>query len=313
MNFEKFKGVFTALVTPFDREKDTVSESDLAQLIENQIENGVNGILLLGSTSEASTLSEQERLHILEFSLEVIRKRVPVMIGINFNDTRYAAELTEKFSEILKKFSYSESDASFLVNNPSYNKPTEDGMFAHFEAVHDAANPFPLFIYNIPSRSIFDLKNEFLKRLFINLERVIGLKDCSGDLNRVFELKEWVEMKSKCKKLHLFCGDDNLFLPHFINGGCGVISVCSNLLPEKMSEMWKFLESGNFSEAVKIHKQLMPFFKNLFVEPNPSPVKYLMSIKFGIENILRLPLLSVSEKNSIMLKQMLDDLNKILD
>lgn len=301
-NFEKFKGVFTALITPFDERNDKIAFSDIASLIHSQIDGGVNGLLLLGSTSEAPTLSEEEKCQILQFALEIIDKRVPVMIGINYNDTAYAASITKKFVKILKEKGH--SDASFLVNSPSYNKPKEDGIFAHFEEIHNSASDFPLFVYNIPSRSIADLTNNFLKKVFTKLERFVGLKDCSGQINRVFELESWANENLQNKKLHLFCGDDNLFFSHFVNGGCGVISVCSNLLPIQMSQMWNFLESGNLNEAAKIHRKLMPVFDALFIEPNPSPLKYLMSKKFGIQNLFRLPLLPVSEFSSEILKKL---------
>jgi 4-hydroxy-tetrahydrodipicolinate synthase len=254
-------------------------------------------------------MSESEKLQLVDFALEIIEKRVPVMIGINYNDTKYASEFAKKITKILEKYNFDQENASFLVNNPSYNKPSENGIFAHFKEIHDSIEKFPMLIYNIPSRSIFDLKNEFLKKIFIELDRVIGIKDCSSDLNRVFELKEWASENLKNKKLNLFCGDDILFLPHFINGGCGVISVCSNLFPEKMSQMSHYLNNDEFKKASEVHLELMPLFSGLFIEPNPAPVKFLMNLKFGTKNLLRLPLMQICEKNEKILQDLFSKIN----
>ena len=304
MIYDKFQGVFTALVTPFDVESGKISFSDLANLINSQIDSGIQGLLLLGSTSEASTLSEDEKVELLESSLQIIEKRVPVMIGLNYNDTAYAVKMAKKFCSIVKKFNFSPLEAALLVNPPSYNKPKEEGVFAHFDEIHDACD-LPIFVYNIPSRSIFDLKNHLLMRLF-ELERIIGLKDCSGDLMRVFELKKNEECFEK-KKLYFFAGDDNTSLFHFINGGCGVISVTSNAFPKEMSEMFRFLKEREYTKAAEIHLKLMPFFQAFFIEPNPSPIKYALSLKAGIQNVLRLPLLPVSGESSVIIKKLMND------
>jgi len=305
MNFceysKNFSGVFTALATTFDNENEEINFSEIISLINYQIENNIGGILLLGSTAETQSLTDEEKIKLLDFALDEINKRVPVMIGLNYNGTNNAIKIAEKFLAIIKKHNYTKDNLAFLVNNPSYNKPSEDGIFLHFQKIHDEIAPYPMIIYNIPSRSIIDLKNHFLKRLFLNLENIIGIKDCSGDPYRIFELSEWVN-KSLKRKVSLFCGDDGLFLNNLINGGCGLISVCSNLYPSEMQEIYNYFRSKNYEESIELNKRFIPMFNALFVESNPSPLKYLMSLKFGTQNFLRPPLIPVSQNSEILLK-----------
>jgi 4-hydroxy-tetrahydrodipicolinate synthase len=313
-NYDSFHGIFTALITPFDTENNNINFSELAYLINFQIENNANGILLLGSTSESQSLSEKEKLDIVDLSLDIIEKKIPVIIGINYNDTSYACYITNKFLSILKKKNYTNKDACFLVNNPSYNRPTEDGIFLHFSKIHDEVSDFPILIYNIPSRAIFDLKNDFLKKIFSKLDLVIGIKDCSSDILRVSELSIWAEKYfNNSKKLRLFCGDDAYFFNHLINGGCGCISVLSNIFVSHMRRLYDFFINKNFESALSIYKKFIPIIHASLKDSNPSVIKYLMSSEFGTKDYLRPPLLSSKEENKILLKNEYEKLKSILN
>ena len=286
-------GVYTALVTIFDQ-NNKISYDQLSNLIDFQINSQIDGLLLCGSTGEASTLTDIERSELIQFAIKKINKKVPVMVGVNFNSTAYAVEQAKLYE--------SYGIDCLLINNPSYNKPSEEGIFEHFKAIASAAANLPIIIYNIPSRSIFNLSDCLLSKMFDEIPNIVGMKDSTGSLDRQYFLQ-----KNNKKKLFMFCGDDNLGPFYQINGGCGVISVLSNLFPKEMVSLYTLLREKNYLEAFAIHKKFMELYKAIFVETNPVPIKYALKIKGGSSESVRLPLLQMSERNKKSLEEALKD------
>jgi 4-hydroxy-tetrahydrodipicolinate synthase len=284
-------GVFTALVTIFDQ-NNRISYDQISNLVDFQISSGIDGILICGSTGEASTISEMERLELIQFLIRKINKRVPTMIGVNFNSTDYAVEQAKLYE--------SYDIDCLLVNNPSYNKPSEEGIFQHFKAIANAVSNLPIIIYNIPSRSIFNLSDSLLIRIFEEIPNVIGMKDSTGSIDRHYFLQ-----RKSGKFLSMFCGDDNLGPFYSINGGCGVISVLSNLFPKEIVNLYKLLKEEKYKEAFQIHKSFMELYRVMFIETNPVPIKYALKIDRGYSDKVRLPLLELSEDSKKIIEVIL--------
>ncbi len=295
MHDQFLSGVFTALVTIFNQ-NNQIDYDSIGDLIEFQISSGVDGILICGSTGETPTLSENERYELIKFATKKIAKRAVTMVGINFNSTDYACEQAKLYESF--------GVDCLLVNNPSYNKPSENGMYEHFIKVANSVK-IPIIIYNIPSRSIFNLSNDLLNRLFRDGKNIVGMKDSTGSVDRCFFLQQ-----ENSKKLSLFCGDDNLGPFYFINGGCGIISVLSNLFPKQIVELYQNLQSEKYREAFLIHRNLMNLSNMAFIETNPVPIKYMLHIIRGYNFSVRLPLLPLSEKNQSLIYDKLKEYNE---
>ena len=288
-------GVFTALVTPFSCDGSEIDYKSFDHLVEWQISSGVNGLLVLGSTGEAATIEDDEKIKLVEYACKKIAGRVPLMVGLNYNCTLTASNMAQKIQKAGADL--------LLVNNPNYNKPSKNGIFHHFSSIHSACS-LPIIIYNIPSRSIFDLSNQLIMKMFNQLDRVIGLKDCSGDVMRAYELSALAAQAQK--NVALFCGDDHLGLSYCFNGGCGIISVLSNVFPSFCSTMYKHIKNGLYNDAIDIHKMFLPFYKALFAEPNPVPVKYVLHLLEKYNDTVRLPLLPISDDTRYLLKKLFD-------
>ena len=268
-----FKGVFTALITPFTNAD--IDVDAFCDFIEWQIEEGVHGLVVCGTTGEAPTLRYQEHKKLIELAVDTVKKRVPIIAGATSNDTRYAIELANN-AKI--------ADA-ILIASPYYNKPTQEGLYEHYKAIASSVN-HPIIIYNIPSRCIVDVTNDTMRKI-IKLPEIVGIKDSTGDLDRVIELKQ--------DGLSLLSGDDSTALAFNIQGGDGCISVTSNVAPKMCAEMQNCFMKEDFIGAQKINKSLFSLHKSLFCETNPIPVKYAVSlIRKNITSEMRLPLLSAS-------------------
>lgn len=276
-----FKGTGTALVTPFT---DTgIDYEGFGRLIDWQIENGVEFLVVLGTTGESPVVTETEREEIVKFAVKRTAGRVPVVIGTGGNDTGHAVQNSRAAGKL-------GADA-VLVVTPYYNKPSQEGLFQHFKTVADAVD-VPVILYNVPGRTGVNLLPETVVRLS-KVENVVALKDASGNQAQVDET---------LRRLHplrpdfsvLSGNDDQAF--HLVNaGGHGVISVLSNVAPRETSDMIRFALDGRVSEARKLHMRLFPLMKNLFMETSPMPVKYAVSRLGFCRNTLRLPLVECSE------------------
>lgn len=282
----ELKGVYTAIVTPF---KDgLVDEESFKNLIDMQLKVGIDGLVPCGSTGEAATLDYEEHLKVIEITVKHVKGRVPVMGGTGSNSTREAIELTEAAKKV--------GADMCLLTAPYYNKPTQEGLYQHFKKIAEDVD-IPLILYNVPGRTGVNILPETVYRLS-QIKNIIGIKEASGSLTQVSDIYRLTR-----GSFAIMSGDDNLFLPMMSVGAKGVISVASNIIPERMIELYKaFLVEKNIQKALDIHTELMPIMQAMFIETNPIPVKAALSFMGIIKNELRLPLCPISEKNSEILK-----------
>lgn len=284
-----FKGAITALVTPFKNGK--VDEGALKKLVEFQIGKGINGIVPCGTTGEAPTLSYEEHKRVIELVVKFTKKRVPVIAGTGANSTEEAIELTE----FAKKVG---ADGALLVC-PYYNKPSQEGLYRHFKKIAETID-IPIILYNIPGRTGVNMLPETVVKLS-KIPNIVGIKEASGSLEQVSEI-----IKNVQKDFVVLSGDDSLTLPMLSLGGMGVISVASNIIPDKISQMVSFYLSGKVEKARQIHLEYYDFMKAMFIETNPVPVKTAMSLLGMIEPDVRLPLCEMSDANIVKLKAVLE-------
>jgi 4-hydroxy-tetrahydrodipicolinate synthase len=277
---DMFRGVFTALVTPF--RNGAVDEAALRKHVEQQIAAGVDGVVPCGSTGEAATLSHDEHKRVVRLVVETVAKRVRVIAGAGSNATAEAIELTAAAKT-------AGADGALLIS-PYYNKPTQDGVVAHYAAVARATR-FPLVVYNIPGRTGSNLLPDTIARL-AELEHVVGVKESCGDLHQISQVIARVP-----SEFAVLAGDDWATLPQLAIGGAGVISTCSNLVPREMVELVRAFERGDGARARELHYRLLPLCDALFCETNPIPIKAALALRGGIEEELRLPLLPMTAPN----------------
>jgi 4-hydroxy-tetrahydrodipicolinate synthase len=273
-----FSGCFTALITPLRGRK--VDEKAFRALVDWQVKEGINGLVPCGTTGESPTLTHREHMRITELCIEVAAHRVPVIAGTGSNST----EETIDFSRHAEKAG---ADAQLVVT-PYYNKPTQEGLYQHFKAVHDHSG-LPIIIYNIPSRSVVDMSVETTAEL-AKLPRIIGVKDATGDLSRPLYTRLAVG-----PDFSIISGDDATALALLTQGGQGVISVTSNIAPKICVAMQAAWQSGEVREAQRINEILAPLNRALFLETSPSPIKYAASL-LGLSTAeVRLPLCEIKE------------------
>jgi 4-hydroxy-tetrahydrodipicolinate synthase len=275
-----FRGSITALVTPF--RNGSLDESSFRQLIEWQIAEGTGGLVPVGTTGESPTLSHEEHQQVVEWCIDQSRGRVPVIAGSGSNSTSEAIELARHAEE-------AGADA-VLVVTPYYNKPTQEGLYQHFKAVNDAIG-IPIIIYNIPSRSVIDMSVDTMKRLF-ELKNIAGVKDATANVVRVSQQR--AALGSDFNQLS---GEDASALGFMAHGGHGCISVTSNVAPRLCAEFQRACLRGDYAEALKLQDKLMPLHTNLFIETNPAPAKYALSMLGKCAETVRLPMVVLSEKS----------------
>lgn len=288
-----FKGVFTAIITPF-KEDESIDEDAFKKLVEFNIENGVSGIVPCGTTGETPTLSDEEQQKVLQLTVEQVNKRVPIIVGTGSNSTKKTIKSSKKAEEL-------GADA-LLVVNPYYNKPTQEGLYRHFKAVADSVK-IPIVVYNIKGRTGVNLETPTLLRLIQDCSNIVAVKEASGDMNQI---KEVIEKTSD--DFSVLSGDDNITLDVVKAGGQGVVSVASNLMPAKMSAMVKAALEGNMEEAEKLNSELEPLFSAEFIETNPIPIKYMVSQKGMCKEIYRLPICEMTEEHKEEVKKVLAEL-----
>ena len=289
-----FEGVLTALVTPF-RDGD-LDEEALRDLIERQIEAGVDGLVPCGSTGESATLSHAEHESVVEITVQAVRGRVPVVAGTGSNDTAAAIAFTRHAKR-------AGADGALLIS-PYYNKPTQHGIVEHYAAVACAAQ-LPLLIYNVPGRTGSNILPATMARL-ADIEHVVGVKEACGDLGQVSELI------ARCPDdFDVLSGDDALTLALLAIGARGVISTTSNVAPIEMCELVRAFRAGDTARARAIHYQLLPLFDALFCETNPIPVKTALHLMDLIGPEIRLPLTPIEERNRERLQVVLKELGVV--
>jgi len=285
-----FRGVLTALVTPFRGGE--VDEPALRELVEWQIEAGVDGLVPCGSTGEAATLSHPEHRRVVEIVVESARGRLPVVAGTGSNNTREAVELTQHARD-------AGADGALLIS-PYYNKPTQEGIFLHYAEIARQTR-FPLVVYNIPSRTGSNLLPATLARL-ADLDHLVGVKEACGDLGQIGQV-----IAQCAPDFAVLSGDDALTLPLLALGGCGVISTSSNAAPGEMVALVRAFEGGDLVAAQRLHMQLLPLFEALFCETNPIPVKAALGLMGRCGPEIRLPLTPLGEAAREALQGVLKD------
>ena len=290
-----FKGSNVALVTPFKNNK--LDEETYIKLIHFHIENGTNGLVPAGTTGESPTLSHDEHEKVIELCVQESNGKLPVFAGTGSNSTEEAISLTTHAEKI--------GANGALIVTPYYNKPTQEGLYQHYKAINDSCG-IPIIIYNIPGRSVIDMSVDTMARLY-ELENIVGVKDATGDLNRVDQT-----LKKMGKEFIQLTGNDDNALEFNKRGGEGAISVTANIAPKLCSDFQKFSKSKNdneIKEAERLNELLKPVHQAMFVESNPSPVKYAAKLLGLCDDKVRLPLVEVTVSNKEIIKKALQSAN----
>jgi 4-hydroxy-tetrahydrodipicolinate synthase len=290
-----FKGSNVALITPFKNNK--LDEGAYIKLIHFQINNGTNGLIPAGTTGESPTLSHDEHQKVIELCIKESKGKNPVIAGTGSNSTEEAISLTTHAEKV-------GADAALIVT-PYYNKPTQEGLYQHYKAINDKIG-IPIIIYNIPGRSVIDMSIDTMARLF-ELKNIVGVKDATGDLNRVDQQK-----KKMGKDFIQLTGNDDNALEFNRRGGVGAISVTANIAPKLCADFQKFSklsDDNEKKEAERIDKILQPIHNSMFIESNPSPVKYAAKLLGLCEDDVRLPLVKITKLTQDAVKKALISAN----
>ena len=277
----KLMGTGVALITPFKNDLSVDVES-LTKLVKNQISNGINYLVVLGTTAEVATLNKAEKNLVIDTVIKANKSQLPLVLGIGGNNT--ASLVEELISEDLSAFE------AVLSVSPYYNKPTQEGIYQHYKALSEAS-PKPLIIYNVPGRTASNVLPETIKRLAEDFPNIIGVKEAAGDIVQAMKLISMVP-----EGFLVISGDDMITLPMILAGGHGVISVIGQGFPAEFSEMVKIGLDGKVKEAYKLHYKIAPSIDMIFSEGNPAGIKSLLHSKDLCEEVLRLPLVKASEK-----------------
>lgn len=283
-----FQGSMVALITPFHQGK--VDEKSLRDLIEWQIASGTFCLVPCGTTGEAPTLSYEEHERIVAITVEQAAGRVPVLAGAGSNATENAIKLTLQAKRA--------GAAGTLQVVPYYNKPTQEGIFRHFEKIARAVD-LPMVLYNVPGRTAVNMEAATTLRL-AKIETVVGIKEASGNLEQIGRI-----IQESSSNFSVYSGDDALNMSVYMLGGRGTISVAANVVPSKVAKVWNVFAAGNKKEAFALHEEIEPLNKILFLETNPIPVKTALSLMKKCEEEFRLPLCSMSEGHKQELKEAL--------
>jgi 4-hydroxy-tetrahydrodipicolinate synthase len=289
-------GCGTALVTPF-RVDESVDESALRALVEWQIESGIGFLVPCGTTGEAATLSEQEWLRVVEIVVETAAGRVPVFGGCTNNSTREAVVKAKKLAGV-------KGLTGILTANPYYNKPGQQGQYQHFRAIAEAVE-LPVMLYNIPGRTGVNLEPATVLRL-AELKNVIAIKESSGNIAQITEL-----LTSAPQGFKVFAGDDSVALPVLALGGAGLVSVASNVIPAEMSAMIRAAKDGDWATARSVNRRYFRLMQAHFWEASPAPVKAVMKLIGRGEDVLRLPMVPVSDATRRRLETLVGELELV--
>jgi 4-hydroxy-tetrahydrodipicolinate synthase len=287
-----FQGVYTALITPFTR-GGKIDEQALRKLVDFQIEKGIDGLVPVGTTGESPTLSPEETEQVIRVVVEQAEGKVPVIAGTGSNCTDKAIHMTEKAKAI-------GATASLQVA-PYYNKPTGEGFYRHFTAIADGVD-LPMVVYNIPGRSGKNIENPIMLRLAEH-RNIVAVKEASGSIPQMMDL-----IAKKPEGFDVLSGDDNMAYPLMALGGVGVVSVASNIIPDRMKQLTQAALQGEWDRARQLHYELLPLFKGIFLETNPIPIKAAMAMKGFVEEIYRLPMCPLSPENRKSLTEILKGL-----
>jgi len=284
-----FRGVFTALVTPFD-ENGNVDEARLRELVDFQIENGIDGLVPTGTTGESPTLSHDEHNRVVSVVIDQANGRVPIIAGTGSNSTSEAISMTRMAAD-------AGADATLQVA-PYYNKPTQRGLVQHFKTVANEGG-IPVIVYNIIGRSAVNIETSTLLEM-VDSDMIVGVKEASGNFNQMIDV-----VRSTPKNFSVLSGDDNLAMPLAMMGGDGVISVLSNFMPKEVGSMIHAALDGDAIKARELHFQYMDLMKAMFIETNPVPVKAAMAMRGLILDRYRLPLVPMTPQHTEQLQRVM--------
>jgi 4-hydroxy-tetrahydrodipicolinate synthase len=296
MDRAKFRGTGTAVVTPFRRGK--IDYESFERVIEHILAGGMEYLVFLGSTGEASTLSDKEHRQVLDFAIKTVRGRAPIVAGV------FGGNNTAAMVDKIKKYNFDGLDA-LLSANPSYNKPSQEGLYQHYLAMAKES-PRPIIIYNVPSRTSSNITAETTLRLAHASEKFLAVKEASDDMMQIMKI-----IKDRPKHFLVLSGDDFLGLPVIAAGGDGVISVLGNTLPRQFSSMVRAALAGKYAEARALNNQLLDIYKLMFIEGNPAGVKAALEMQGLLKNELRLPLTPVSKEMKVLIKRQLETIGAL--
>jgi 4-hydroxy-tetrahydrodipicolinate synthase len=282
------RGCGTALVTPF-RVDGGIDQSALGSFIDWQIESGVDFLVPCGTTGETPTLSHDEWLRVIDITIEVAKKRVPIVAGATSNST---SEAVQKAKLVASRPGVD----AILTASPYYNKPTQEGQYQHFKAIAEAVDK-PIVLYNVPGRTAANIEPATLARL-AKVRNIVAVKEASGSMTQIAEALNAVP-----DDFLVFSGDDALTLPVISLGGVGIISVASNVIPAEISKMTRYALDGDWTLARKLYRKYLPLMQGLFMESNPMPVKAVLAMMGRIEENYRLPMVRISDGNRGRLEQ----------
>lgn len=273
-----FQGSFTALITPFKNGK--IDDDAFTRLIVRQIEQGTDGLVVCGTTGESATMTTEEREHVIALCVKTANRKIPVIAGTGTNDTAKTIEATRRAKEL-------GADAALVVT-PYYNKPSQEGLYRHFKAVHDAVD-LPVILYNVPGRTGVCLSVETIGRL-AKLPRIAGIKDATPDLLRPIQIRRAVP-----DTFSVLSGEDATIVAFLAHGGNGCISVTANIAPKECADLHKAWARKDWAEIARLRDLLLDLHQAMFVESNPCPVKYAASLQGFGDGSLRLPLYEISD------------------
>ncbi|MEO7659410.1 MAG: 4-hydroxy-tetrahydrodipicolinate synthase [Pyrinomonadaceae bacterium] len=289
------RGCATALVTPF-RKDGSIDDACFTALVERQVKNGVLLLVPCGTTGESVTMSEAERVRVIRLTVEAAKgTKAKVIAGTGSNNTAATIDFTRKARE-------TGADAALIVA-PYYNKPTQEGMFAHFSEIAKSVKGFPIMLYNVPSRTASNISSETTLKLAAKHENIVASKEASGNYSQVMEI-----IARRPKNFKVFSGDDASALPLIALGADGLVSVCANEIPKEISKMVEHALNGLFHFARKIHYKILPLMEANFIESSPAPCKFVMKEMGLCEENLRLPLVPVTKETRLILKAIMQDL-----
>jgi 4-hydroxy-tetrahydrodipicolinate synthase len=294
MKVDWMRGCATALVTPFKADG-TVDEPRMRALIERQIYGGVRLLVPCGTTGESATMTEAEDAMVIGLTVEVARGRARVIAGTGSNSTAAAIEYSQRARDL-------GADAMLQVA-PYYNKPTQEGLYAHFRAVAEAIPDTPIMLYNVPGRTSSNIAAQTVLRLARDCENIVAIKEASGNLSQIMEI-----LRERPANFCVLSGDDAVTLPLIALGAEGIVSVASNEIPDLMSRMTELALAGNWNDARALHYRLLPLMETNFIESSPGPVKAAMAMMGLLEENFRLPLVPIQEKSRNRIREVIAEL-----
>src|SRR3989440_5932762 len=294
MKLNWMRGCATALVTPF-KSDGTIDEERMRSLVDRQIKGGVRLLVPCGTTGESATMTEEEDARVISMTIDVARGRAKVIAGTGSNSTASAIEYSKRARDM-------GADALLQVA-PWYNKPTQEGLHAHFRAIAEAVPETPIMLYNVPGRTSSNIAAQTTLRLARDCENIVAVKEASGNLSQIMEI-----LRERPDGFSVLSGDDAVTLPLIALGAEGIVSVAANEIPDLMSQMTNFALDGNWSEARELHYRLLPLMETNFIESSPGPVKAVMAMMGLLEENFRLPLVPITEKSRTRVHEVIAEL-----